>query len=94
MYDPIKMTFSIPEKKKVIHLTHRENLLLYYLYKHKNEVVTFNDLCKYMLGRKMEYDEYKIVVTCKSRVCRKLKKEIIIINYNKVGYMLTKLGTE
>lgn len=97
MYDPIKMQVKYKDKAdrtRTIQLTRTENLLLYLLWKHKNKIVTFEKLSEYMLDSKLDYDNYKIVVTAKSRLARKLKNKVIIATYNKQGYMLTKLGED
>lgn len=95
MYDPIKMEFTKyteAGRKRTIHLTHTENLLLYYLYSHKGKIISFDELSVYVLNNKLDKYNYKIIVTAKSRLTKKLKDQLIIVTYSKMGYMLTKLG--
>ena len=95
MYDPIKMEFikyTEAGRKRIIHLTHTENLLLYYLYSNKGKVISFEELSTYILNNKLDRYNYKIIVTAKSRLTKKLKDQLIIVTYSKMGYMLTKLG--
>lgn len=95
MYDPIKMEFiKYTEKgrKRIIRLTHTENLLLYYLYSNKGKIISFDELSAYILNNKLDRYNYKIIVTAKSRLTKKLKEQLIIVTYSKMGYMLTKLG--
>ena len=95
MYDPIKMVYiyyTEKGRKQKVYLTHTENMLLYCLNENKNKIVSLEELSAFMLEAKLDYNNYKIIVTAKSRLVKKLKKHLIIVTYNKVGYMLTKLG--
>ena len=90
MYDPIKMQYSWYEnrQKKIIQLTHVENLLFYCLYNNKGENMSINELSIFMYSTELTPKIYTKITSAKSSLLKKLKGHIKIITYNKNGYTL------